>query len=199
MTQTQQSIQDMKQLTDNLISMTVDAEGPFCLLCDQLGGTKGHYKTDHESGDCRRCESCKRWQKDGNLEAHTAACRDGKIQQGSRKKAPRLQKKALLCKFFHQYKHCRNGDMCSFRHEDEFLSARNAAGNITCNHCKEFGHHMKDCPDGCRKCGNPDHFTFKCIKCFNCEKWGHHKKDCDQCEECGERHNTNKCPHMWHK
>ena len=169
--------------------VSAEEEEPFCALCDQLSTEERPFATDHWNEDCFRCSFCRRWQKNGNMEAHRQKCkayqRELKKEQEHKaaKKAPNKPNKenkkpkerrvVPLCKFWDQG-YCRNGDMCRFRHDESPLapSAKVAAGNIECYNCGEFGHHQKHCDKGCEQCGASDHITMKCIRCFNCGRWG---------------------------
>ena len=178
-------------------------EEVLCMLCDHLNGKLNKsFKTGHALNECHRCHECYKW--DDDETNHSTRCTAKEEANGEHKvkRTERKEKKEIAkCKFWKKGKKgsCKYGDLCTFRHSDDqkARSAKVESGNITCNRCGEFGHHIKDCPP-CGKCGNKYHKDENCFKCTGCEQWGHFKKNCTNavCKECGDAHFSSYCPYM---
>jgi cellular nucleic acid-binding protein len=83
---------------------------------------------------------------------------------------------------------------------------------LKCNHCANFGHFARDCPNerqkmNCNICGQDTHKSFECDQrmCFRCNKVGHKVYECKEtntsrCERCGNvGHSGDRCLKVWQK
>ena len=207
-------MQELSFIFDETCFPALPESQNMCMLCDHLNGKFDFsFRSNHTLDDCKRCHECYEWNFHDPLCKIVMEAKDAKAKEEEKiknkkdendeearneeRKEERWKKEVAICKFWKNGQ-CKHGDFCSFRHSHDPLarSAKVESGNITCNRCGEFGHHIKNCPP-CAKCGGKFHNEKSCKQCKQCEKWGHLEKNCNTCRECGDHdHFTSSCPYM---